>query len=574
MNTSIFIGLVQNTALLIASGLIYDFFRRSSFIQNYHIKQVLIGLSTGVIAFILMGTPWVLTEGIVFDTRSILISISGLFFGTIPTLIGMLVMVLYRIDSGGDGANMGVAVVFVSGTTGLLWRHFRYKKIKKISLTELYVFGMLVHAGMLACTVLLPDSSRAVVRETIFFPVLLIYPLGTALLGWLMLVGEERRNMVDLIAEREKNFRGLFNTVNEAITIQNFNWEYTEVNPGCERMFGYSREEIVGKKPSMLHAAECDCPYETEEQLRHLHAGEMPEFEFIGQRKNGDLFNALVKLYKGTYNGDEVIIGLAVDITELKKAEQKLLEAKEKAEEANRLKTNFLANMSHELRTPMIGILGYAELMKERHSDDEIRRTGEIIHRSASRLMKTLSLILDVSSMETGEEGLQLVVVDVNRVISSLVEHYREVAEQRGLELVFIPDPAPVVCAVEVRLFEQVISDLVDNAIKFTLTGKVEVSLRKEVREESGEWVLLSVKDTGIGIAQEHQELIFEEFRQASEGWNRNFEGSGLGLSISRKFVKKMGGSISVTSTPGEGSEFIVELPCGYKNLEQNTGLS
>lgn len=566
MNTSIFTGLVQNTALLVASGLIYDFFRRSSVIKNDYLKQVLIGLSTGAIALLLMGTPWVLSEGIVFDTRSVLISISGLFFGTIPTIIGMAVMVVYRIFSGGDGVVMGTAVILVSGITGLLWRHFRYKKISTLSISEIYVFGLVVHTGMLACTVLLPDAKRAIVLETIYLPVILIYPVGTTLLGWLLLVGEERRNMIELVAEREKNFRGLFNTVNEAITIQNFKWEYIEVNPGTERMFGYTRQELLGMRPIMLHAPDCDCNYETEERLELLKAGEMPEFEFLGMRKDGEVFNALVKLYKGKYNGEEVVIGLAVDITELKKAEQKIREAKEKAEEANRLKSNFLANMSHELRTPMIGILGYAELMKERSHDDEIRRTGEIIHRSASRLMKTLSLILDVSNMETDRNGLKLTKTDVNLIVRHLVLQYREVAAQKGLELEYNLLSESTTCMVEVRLLEQVISDLVDNAIKFTFKGKVTVSLGKEVREGDQEWLRLSVKDTGIGIAAEHMEQIWEEFRQASEGWDRNFEGSGLGLSISRKFISKMGGTISVTSSPGEGSEFVVEIPCGNEN--------
>lgn len=575
MKTSIFIGLVQNTALLVASGLIYDFFRRSEFIRNDYLKQVLIGLSTGAIALLLMGTPWVLTEGIVFDTRSVLISISGLFFGTIPTIIGMAVMIVYRVYSGGDGVVMGSAVVLVSGITGLLWRHLRYKKTeKKLTLTEVYVFGLVVHAGMLACTVFLPDSSRSTVLEMIYLPVITIYPLGTTLLGWLMLVGEERRNMVELVAEREKNFRGLFNTVNEAITIQNFKWEYIEVNPGTERMFGYTRQELLGKRPVMLHAPECDCNYETEERLQQLNAGEMPEFEFIGMRKDGEVFNALVKLYKGKYNGEDVVIGLAVDITELKKAEQKILQAKEKAEEANRLKSNFLANMSHELRTPMIGILGYAELMRERSHDDEVRKTGDIIHRSASRLMKTLSLILDVSSMEAGRDGLRLTPADVNLIISHLVEQYREVALQKGIELHYSAASTPGICMVEVRLFEQVVSDLIDNAVKFTFRGKVEVSLNSEIREGGAEWIRLSVKDTGIGIAPEHMNQIWEEFRQASEGWDRNFEGSGLGLSISRKFVRKMGGTISVTSSLGEGSEFVVELPCGNEILEKKTELS
>lgn len=566
MNTSIFTGLVQNTALLVASGLIYDFFRISSVIKNDYIKQVLIGLSTGAIALLLMGTPWVLSEGIVFDTRSVLISISGLFFGTIPTIIGMAVMVVYRVYSGGDGVVMGTAVVLVSGITGLLWRHFRYKKISTLSLSEVYVFGLVVHAGMLACTVLLPDAKRAIVLETIYLPVILIYPVGTTLLGWLLLVGEERQNMIELVAEREKNFRGLFNTVNEAITIQNFKWEYIEVNPGTERMFGYTRQELLGMRPITLHAPECDCNYETEERLKQLKAGEMPEFEFIGMRKDGEVFNALVKLYKGKYNGEEVVIGLAVDITELKKAEQKILEAKEKAEEANRIKSNFLANMSHELRTPMIGILGYAELMRERSNDDEIRKTGEIIHRSASRLMKTLSLILDVSSMETDRNGLKLTRADVNLIVSHLVSQYREVAAQKGLELEYNLLSESTTCMVEVRLLEQVISDLIDNAVKFTFKGKVTVNLGKEIKEGDQEWLRLSVKDTGIGIAAEHMEQIWEEFRQASEGWDRNFEGSGLGLSISRKFISKMGGTISVTSSPGEGSEFVVELPCGNEN--------
>ena len=562
MNSSIFTGLIQNTALLVASGLIYDFFRRASMIKYEYLKQVLIGLSTGAIALLLMGTPWILTEGIIFDTRSVLISISGLFFGTIPTIIGMIFMVIYRVTAGGSGTTMGVAVVLVSGLTGLLWRHFRYKRVGKINLPEVYLFGLIVHIGMLSCTLFLPDANRAHVFNTIYLPVLLIYPVGTTLLGWLLIVGEERRTMVELVSEREKNFRGLFNTVNEAITIQNFKWEYIEVNPGAERMFGYSRKELIGMKPSMMHAAECDCEYETDGQLERLNAGEMPEFEFIGQRKNGEIFNALVKLYKGTYNGDEVIIGLSVDITELKRAEMKLLEAKEKAEAANRLKSNFLANMSHELKTPMIGILGYAELMKERYQDEDIRRTGEIIYASASRLMKTLSLILDVSNMEADASGLKRTPTDVNLVITQLINQYSGLAEKRGLEIRFEPCPGHCTCLLEARLFEQVINDLIDNALKFTSHGYVEIKLNFEARGDSDKWLLVSVKDTGIGIAKEHLDLIWEEFRQASEGWDRNYEGPGLGLSISRKFIKKMGGSISVKSKLGEGSEFIVELPC------------
>jgi len=250
-------------------------------------------------------------------------------------------------------------------------------------------------------------------------------------------------------------------------------------------------------------------------------------------------------------------IAMAIERT---RAKEELIKAKDKAEEMNRLKTSFLANMSHELRTPMVGILGYTEILKKEISDPELREMSGEIFNSANRLLETLNLILDLSKIEANKSEIKATEINVGNVTVSQVKCFEEIARKKNLYLKTIMVDEQVHSILDERIFRQVINNLVSNAIKFTDKGSITVIVDKK-QSGSKEGAVVTVIDSGIGIPQESQQIIFEEFRQVSEGLERIFEGNGLGLSITKRFVELMDGEISVESEIGKGSVFTVSFP-------------
>ncbi len=238
---------------------------------------------------------------------------------------------------------------------------------------------------------------------------------------------------------------------------------------------------------------------------------------------------------------------------------ERLLEiAKERAEQMSRLKSNFLANMSHEIRTPMIGILGYAELIKERMSDPVSAGQAAVILQSGHRLLETLNLILDLSRIESDKLEVNLSKVDVLRIIDEIRDLFAEAASKKELFLITEYNVSCLNMMLDERMFSEVLTNLVNNAIKYTRKGGITIRVNLNSVKKH---VVISVEDTGIGIAQADQEIIWDEFRQVSEGRSRAFEGTGLGLTITKRFVEKLNGTITLQSQLGLGSEFIVTLP-------------
>lgn len=235
---------------------------------------------------------------------------------------------------------------------------------------------------------------------------------------------------------------------------------------------------------------------------------------------------------------------------------KELLAAKEKAELMNELKNNFLANMHHELRTPLIAINGFANLLSDDLEDPNQKYMAEGIARSGVRLMETLNLILDLAQIES--ETMEFDFSATNLVIETkeILNSYEMEATKKGLTLSATFSDSTIYINTDRRAYRTILNNLVNNAIKFSESGGIAVQV---IREKG--YVLLKVSDMGIGIPKEFHKLIFEEFRQVSEGFTRNFEGSGLGLSLSKMFVEKFGGQIWVESEPGKGSTFYVKLP-------------
>lgn len=262
----------------------------------------------------------------------------------------------------------------------------------------------------------------------------------------------------------------------------------------------------------------------------------------------------------------DLYLNIVRDITDKKEIEKELIRAKEEAEHVNRLKSTFMANMSHELRTPMNGILGFSEILLSMLDNAETKEMARTIHSSGKRLLKTLNLILDLSRIEANKQDIKLKPVELNGFLQKLTKLFEPLAARKELSLSFVSSNQDMYLLTDSSLLEHVVNDLINNAIKFTPHGSVTILLELNPQDETN-CVNIKVIDTGIGIPKHKQRFIFDAFRQASEGYERSYEGTGLGLTISRQYVELLGGRLTLHSEPGLGSEFGVIFPKIYLQL-------
>jgi PAS domain S-box-containing protein len=251
------------------------------------------------------------------------------------------------------------------------------------------------------------------------------------------------------------------------------------------------------------------------------------------------------------------MVGIHLDVTDRKAAEEVLRQAKEAAEAASRAKSQFLANMSHEIRTPMNGVLGMAELLLRCSLGQKERRLAESIHRSGTVLLEIINEILDFSKIESGKLHLEAIPFEVRRTIQEAVDVSRPTAQKKQLDLSWtIDDSIPAFLTGDPTRLRQIIVNLVGNAVKFTKQGVVDVAVSLESQRSELYGLSVMVRDTGIGISPEAQSHIFDAFSQADGSTTRKYGGSGLGLAIVWQLVALMGGHIELQSVPGEGSTF------------------
>ena len=383
----------------------------------------------------------------------------------------------------------------------------------------------------------------------------------------------ERQRAEEELRKSELKYRTLIERMNEGIVQVDVDNVILFVNKRFSEMMGYKESELMGKVAHRIFLEQGKQKFFINKSKEVLE-GKSERFEIQMLKKGGSYLIMEVSAAPIFDFNNNVIgsIGIYSDITERKETEKALIDSKEKAEEMNRLKTSFLANMSHELRTPMIGILGFSQLLCDEIKDPVLKENARIIYDSGKRLTETLNQILDLSRIESNKLVMNLAPLNIADVINESAKIFETVVSNKNLKLEINIANNNLYSNLDRRMFAHAVQNLINNAIKYTDTGKINISINDE-KTENQNWVVVSVADTGIGIDEKNLEIIFESFRQVSEGLSRKFEGVGLGLTITKKFVELMGGKINVKSKIGKGSTFIIKFPEIISNVNHDIPL-
>jgi len=369
----------------------------------------------------------------------------------------------------------------------------------------------------------------------------------------------ERKRTEQTLRESEERYRTLFESSPHPMWVYDCDTlKFLAVNDAAIRHYGYTRDEFLSLRVEDL----CD-PGELEAlQSQPLDNGNRDERVRRHRLKDGAVFDVEVRSHKFQWFGRSARLVLADDVTEKKRSDELRIE-KDTAERANRAKSEFLANMSHELRTPLNAIIGYSELLQEQAEEDSLEDFVpdlDKIQAAGRHLLGLINDILDLSKIEAGKMLLFVEELDVRGLINSVVGTVQPLIQKNGNTLVIDCAPDAGTMHTDLTKTRQVLFNLLSNAAKFTHEGDICVRARRQ-KSGSGDILEIQVVDTGIGMTQEQMQKVGKPFTQADASTTRKYGGTGLGLVISEKFCRMMGGTIAVESELGRGSTFTICLP-------------
>ena len=368
-------------------------------------------------------------------------------------------------------------------------------------------------------------------------------------------------------------FKTIFRKSNDVVFIIEVD-QIVSCNDRAIEVFGFSSiEEIIGLTVWDLSPhQQKDGELSKKKGLHYLSKAtsmELASFEWIHRRKDGEVFDSEVNLTRFDCEDHVYIQANLHDISKRKKLERDLFESIEKAEESTRLKTSFLANMSHDIRNPLNAILGFSKMLADESevSHAERQRYGALIESNGSKLLNLINDIIDVSLIEANQIHIENKRCEVNSLLEELFLSFKkEVSKRENLRLklnIAIDDPNFSVFSDPMRL-RQILSNLINNAIKYTEQGSIEFGYQLVDNKN----IQFFVKDTGIGIAPEHLDNIFDRFSREKTPETKQIMGTGLGLDISKRLVSMLGGKIWVFSTLHKGSEFYFSIPATFLDYQ------
>lgn len=370
----------------------------------------------------------------------------------------------------------------------------------------------------------------------------------------------ELKDARDLAQENENFVMGVIENIPDMIFVKDAQTSnFVLVNKAVEEFMGKSRKELIGNDEFKIFPSELAKKLIQQGQ-EVLERNMVMQWEELLPTQSGERLFLTKKIPILDHNGQpRFLLGVSEDITRKKAVEQELIDAKDKAEESNRLKIAFLQNISHEIRTPMNAICGFTSLMLEPDLNAELKENYSAIVRSnCDQLLTIITDVLTISTVETKQLKVNIQEVNLLSLMDELTHIFKPTADSLGLDFIQVSNLTSENANVmtDRTKLTQILTNLITNALKFTKEGSVTLSCRLE-----NERLSFSVKDTGIGFNPEFKEAIFERFRQANEDINRKYGGTGLGLAICKAFVELLGGTIGVETKERIGSDFQFNLP-------------
>jgi PAS domain S-box-containing protein len=380
----------------------------------------------------------------------------------------------------------------------------------------------------------------------------------------------ERKQTAQRLEISETNLRTIIESVLDGIITINDKGIIDSFNPAAEKIFGYDQSEMMGKNINILMPE----PFHRnhDDYISRYLQTKAPKIigigrEVSGKRKDGTTFPLDLSVNTTIRNEKHLFVGVIRDITDRKKTEEELKQAKENAESANRAKSIFLANMSHEIRTPMNAVIGFSNLLASMITDDKQKSYLESIQFASKTLLELIYDILDLSKIESGKFQLQYEKVNPHAIFKEIKQMFHMKASDKNVDFFMdIDQNLPNRIMIDEIRFRQVLFNLLGNAVKFTEEGHIRITV-KTIRKTSDPEKIdlhIAIEDTGIGIQLDQQERMFEAFVQQDGQSNRKYGGTGLGLAISKNLIEMMNGHIHLSSTVGKGTVFHIE----FKNID------
>ena len=392
---------------------------------------------------------------------------------------------------------------------------------------------------------------------------------------------------METLKKTEERFMGFLESAPDAIVIVDTEGKIQLVNFQTEQLFGYTRSELIGKEVEVLMPSD----------YKNVHHGHREQFsnapkaramgkgmELFGQHKDGSVFPVAISISKLETEEDALMVATIRDVSYEKKIEKALIYAKESAEKAKQIaedamqaKQTFLSNMSHEIRTPMTAIIGFSKVLLKTDLTEKQQEYIAAIKTSSDALLVLINDILDLAKVDSGKMTFDVLPFNLKSSISIMLHLFDIKFQEKRLKLVTDFDKAipEFMLGDSVRL-NQIMLNLVSNAIKFTSEGEITVSVHLKSEDNETVTIEFVVADTGIGIPENMLATIFENFEQATTSTARLFGGTGLGLAIVKKLVEKQGGVIDVKSKLGEGStfSFVISFQKSQSETLLTTGLT
>lgn len=603
-----YLNLLNNSALLLTLVYLFDFSRSWIRIRNRFLLSFINGIGVGMIGMFIMYMNMPLDQGVIIDSRTIVLSISGIFWGPFPTLVAMLMTSIFRYFQGGAGLLAGELLILMAGAVGMIWRMLCKKELTRYRFVDFYVLGLLVHS---LWVVILHFSLKRFGIENltqVMMPVLIIYPVITGLIGTLFVSRLDKQKIIDTLRTNDEIFT--------IVADYNTNWDYWMTPDGqlkycsksCLEVSGYSREEFMNN-PTLLQ----QIVYHEDKSLleKHLLMKKQRLRDFLDfriVRKDGNLIwinHSCTPVYgkKGEYLGHRAS---NQDITSRKLAEIEIAKSREEIENlletteksriallslvedqrttqnkleslnanlenrinerteqlllANKELESFSYSVSHDLRAPLRGIIGFSDILIHDHGPtmgDEENRLLIIIRDSAKRMGQLINDLLSFSRLS--RKDLEISKTDMYEMVQSVLS---EITIQQGYlnANVSVDELHPAFC--DASLIRQVWVNLISNALKFSSKKESPtIQIKSRQRDDAIEY---AVTDNGAGFDAKYKEKLFGVFQRLHNF--KEFEGTGIGLANVKRIVTRHGGQVFAEGEPDKGATFSFTLPATGNN--------